>query len=276
MSFLGISATAIWDDPAQSSVTLPSEEKRLAFTTQSDFNSQEYTSSEIANIPGISDQQPRQNLSGLTDLTEKSSDLVGVKNITEGSSNGPQEIILPDGGKVISIAGFMNGAPVDSPVSGLVNPSDLAAFPSQLTDVANNQFEGAAIGDIGDDLIYGSSSSDLISGNLGNDTIFASGGNDLVRPGDGSDLLSLGEGNDTIYYAFDDLQNSVDTVSDFDAAGIDKLAVQADRVGGVDNFGQFGGFGTNSLTITDADGSVTTVVASNNYLWKQTDIFFVV
>ena len=97
----------------------------------------------------------------------------------------------------------------------------------------------------------------------------------MVRAGAGSDEITLGSGNDTLYYTFDQLQNDIDTVTDFNsiAGEVDILAIQDDRV----DFGSFGGFGTNSLAITDTvDGSVTTVVAQAGYEWKTDDIFFVV
>ena len=133
------------------------------------------------------------------------------------------------------------------------------------------------VGGTGDDLLYGSSFSDFLRGGAGDDTIYAFGGNDIVRGGAGSDLITLGTGNDTLYYTADQLQDGdTDTVTDFnDHEGeTDILAIQADRVGGT---GSFGGFGTNSLAITDSvDGSVTRVVAQPGYEWKQADIFFVV
>lgn len=129
-------------------------------------------------------------------------------------------------------------------------------------------------------MLYGSSFSDFLRGGAGDDTIYAFGGNDIVRGGSGSDLITLGTDDDTLYYTADQLQDGdIDTVTDFNAnAGeIDILAIQADRVGGDGNFGSFGGFGTNSLAITDTvDGSVTTVVAQAGYQWKTDDIFFVV
>ena len=140
-------------------------------------------------------------------------------------------------------------------------------------------FYSYATGGTGNDLLYGSSQSDFFRGGMGNDTIFAYAGNDIVRGGAGSDQMTLGSGNDTIYYTFDQLQNGdIDTVTDFNnpTGDVDILAIQADRVGGAGNYGSFGGFGTNSLSITDSDGSVTTVVAQAGYEWKQADIFFVV
>ena len=138
-------------------------------------------------------------------------------------------------------------------------------------------FYSYATGGTGNDLLYGSVFSDFFRGGMGNDTIIAYAGNDIVRGGAGSDQITLGSGNDTIYYTFDQLQDGdIDTVTYFNAiAGeVDILAIQADRVGGAGNYGSFRGFGTNSLSITDSDGSVTTVVAQAGYQWKQADIFF--
>ena len=139
-------------------------------------------------------------------------------------------------------------------------------------------FYSYAAGGTGNDLLYGSSFSDFFRGGMGNDTIYAYGGNDVVRGGAGSDLVSLGAGDDTLYYTFDQLQNGdIDTVTDFNTGGdVDKLAIQADRVGGSGNFSSLD-FSGNILSITDSvDGSVTTVQAQAGYVWKQADIFFVV
>ncbi len=136
-------------------------------------------------------------------------------------------------------------------------------------------FAAYAHGGTGDDLIYGSCENDFLRGGMGNDTIYAYAGNDLVRGGFGSDQITLGTGKDTIYYTQDQLFNDdLDKVTDFGLNGeADILAVDQSRVA---DLGKFGGFGTDTLTIQDSDGSVTTVQAQAGYQWKQADIFFVV
>ena len=195
--------------------------------------------------------------------------------------------VLGDGTKIISTGSFGTG--FESPPPPAVNAAatttgNVIGQTSTINEMAGGMapaggFYSYATGGTGNDLLYGSSQSDFFRGGMGNDTIFAYAGNDIVRGGAGSDQMTLGSGNDTIYYTFDQLQNGdIDIVTDFNNAtgDVDILAIQADRVGGAGNYGSFGGFGTNSLSITDSDGSVTKVVAQAGYEWKQADIFFVV
>ena len=199
--------------------------------------------------------------------------------------------VLGDGTKIISTGTF--GAGGESFVAGVVvsgtqsTTGNVIGQSATINEMAGGMapagpaggFYSQATGGTGNDLLYGSAFSDFFRGGMGNDTIYAYGGNDIVRGGAGSELVSLGAGDDTLYYTFDQLQNGdIDTVTDFNTGGdVDKLAIQADRVGGGSNFDSFGGFSTNTLRITDSvDGSVTTVVAQAGYEWKTADIFFVV
>ena len=191
--------------------------------------------------------------------------------------------VLGDGTKIISTGNFgqEGGAEFTTTVNENASTTgDLIGESSTISAMAGGLspfLYSYVVGGTGDDLLYGSSFSDFLRGGAGDDTIYAFGGNDIVRGGAGSDLITLGTGNDTLYYTADQLQDGdTDIVTDFnDHEGeTDILAIQADRVGGT---GSFGGFGTNSLAITDSvDGSVTRVVAQPGYEWKQADIFFVV
>lgn len=195
--------------------------------------------------------------------------------------------VLGDGTKVISTGSF--GAGFESPPPPTVNAAasttgDVIGQTSTINEMAGGMTPGSgfysyATGGTGNDLLYGSSQSDFLRGGMGNDTIYSYAGNDIVRGGAGSDQMTLGGGNDTIFYTADQLLNGdIDTVTDFNnpTGDVDILAIQANRVGGANNFGSFGGFGTDKLSITDIDGSVTTVQAQAGYAWKQADIFFVV
>jgi len=199
--------------------------------------------------------------------------------------------VLGDGTKIISTGSFGAGLETANTPTTFVNTSvqvsgDVIGQPAtSISTVAGGLiptggFYSYAAGGTGDDELYGSAFSDFFRGGLGNDLINTYGGSDLVRGGAGSDRITLGTGHDTLYYTFDQLQNSdIDNVTDFNAyeGEVDILAVQADRVGGADNFNSFSGFGSNILSITDSvDGSVTKVQAQGTYAWKQADIFFVV
>ena len=203
-----------------------------------------------------------------------------IQSIGQGGNAIESVQVLGDGTKIINTGDFGQGGltfteEVNTAASTTGNvigeTSTIDQMAGGMTPAGG--FYSYGTGGTADDLLYGSAFSDFFRGGMGNDTIFAGGGNDVVRAGAGSDEITLGSGNDTLYYTFDQLQNDIDTVTDFNsiAGDVDKLAIQADRVG------SFGGFGTNSLAITDTvDGSVTTVVAQAGYQWKNDDIFFVV
>ena len=225
-------------------------------------------------------------LSGQNNTLKVGAGSAEIQSIGQGSAIEAVQV-LGDGTKIISTGSF--GVGTESPPPPTVNAAatttgDVIGQTSTIDAMAGGMTPGSgfysyATGGTGNDLLYGSIYSDFIRGGMGDDTIYAYAGNDIVRGGAGSDQMTLGGGNDTIYYTFDQLQNGdVDTVTDFNnsTGDVDILAIQADRVGGAGNYGSFGGFGTNSLTITDVDRSVTTVQAQTGYAWKQEDIFFVV
>ena len=223
-------------------------------------------------------------LSGKNNTLNVSAGQAQIQSIGQGNAiEAVQQ--LGDATKIISTGSF--GAGTESPPPPIVNAAasttgnvigQIATIDAMAGGMTpGSGFYSYATGGTGNDLLYGSVFSDFFRGGMGNDTIIAYAGNDIVRGGAGSDQITLGSGNDKIYYTFDQLQNGdIDTVTDFNAiAGeVDILAIQADRVGGAGNYGSFRGFGTNSLSITDSDGSVTTVVAQAGYEWKQADIFF--
>jgi Ca2+-binding RTX toxin-like protein len=207
--------------------------------------------------------------------------VIGQGNVVESLQ------VLGDGTKIISTGTFGAGgesfdpdATVSLTQATTGNVIGETATISQMAGgmLPEDGFYSQATGGTGNDLLYGSVFSDFFRGGMGNDSIYAYGGDDVVRGGAGSDLISLGEGDDTLYYSFDQLQNGdIDTVTDFNTGDDeDILAIQADRVGGAGNFSSFGGFGTDKLSITDSDGSVTQVQAQAGYSWKTADIFFVV
>jgi len=207
--------------------------------------------------------------------------VIGQGNVVESLQ------VLGDGTKIISTGTF--GAGGESFVAGVAvsgtqaTTGNVIGQSATINEMAGGMapaggFYSQATGGTGNDQLYGSAFSDFFRGGMGDDSIYAYGGNDVVRGGAGSDLISLGSGDDTIYYTFDQLQNGdIDTVTDFNTGGdVDILAIQADRVGGAGNISSFGGFGTDKLSITDSDGSVTQVQAQTGYSWKIADIFFVV
>jgi Ca2+-binding RTX toxin-like protein len=205
--------------------------------------------------------------------------VIGQGNVVESLQ------VLGDGTKIISTGTV--GAGGESFVAGVAvsgtqaTTGNVIGQSATINEMAGGMapaggFYSQATGGTGNDQLYGSAFSDFFRGGMGDDSIYAYGGNDVVRGGAGSDLISLGTGDDTLYYSFDQLQNDIDTVTDFNTGtDVDILAVDANRVGGSGNFSSFD-FSGNILSITDSDGSVTQVQAQTGYVWKQADIFFVV
>ena len=67
---------------------------------------------------------------------------------------------------------------------------------------------------------------DFIRGGSGNDFINSLDGNDIIRGGSGADVIYGGGGADTFLYTFDQIDNSVDKIKDFDQASGDMLIIQ--------------------------------------------------
>jgi Ca2+-binding RTX toxin-like protein len=202
---------------------------------------------------------------------------IGGGNIVESVQ------VLGDGTKVISTGAFGDCSDYENDTVGVLTidgtTANFIGESATIDQMAGGMipqggFNTYAVGGTGDDKIYGSCENDFLRGGMGSDTIYAYAGDDLVRGGFGSDLVTLGSGKDTLYYTVDQLAADFDTVTDFGVNGeTDVLAVDQSRVADIS---KFGGFGSNTLTIQDSDGSVTTVQAQAGYQWKQADIFFVV
>jgi Ca2+-binding RTX toxin-like protein len=106
------------------------------------------------------------------------------------------------------------------------------------TDTYSN-FEGV-IGSAFNDTINGSAENDILRGGGGNDTINGGAGNDRIVGGTGADNLTGGIGNDT--FVFDAPLNAVDTITDFEANGNDRLELSGSiftAIGGTLDAGEF-------------------------------------
>ena len=104
--------------------------------------------------------------------------------------------------------------------SGTLESNSL--FLSQAQELNGIYFNSAA----GNDKIIGSLFNDFIRGGSGNDFINSLDGNDIIRGGSGADVIYGGGGADTFLYTFDQIDNSVDKIKDFDQASGDMLIIQ--------------------------------------------------
>jgi len=125
----------------------------------------------------------------------------------------------------------------------------------------------------GADEIGGSDQNDFVRAGAGNDEVNAGAGNDIVRVGSGSDTATLGKGDDVLYMTVDQIGNGdVNTITDFDSSGDDKIKFNSDIQGRLTITGQ----GTNSITIVmSGDTTATTTITSNGGTIDADDIEFV-
>ncbi len=125
----------------------------------------------------------------------------------------------------------------------------------------------------GADEIGGSDKNDFVRAGAGDDKVNAGAGNDIVRVGSGSDEATLGKGDDVLYMTVDQIVNGdVNTITDFDSSGDDKIKFNSDIEGRLTITGQ----GTNSITIVmSGDTTATTTITSNGGTIDTDDISFV-
>ncbi len=167
------------------------------------------------------------------------------------------------------------------------------AFVSDSTTINPNAKLGGATSSIGDnapggsvagvnlyiatgkgaDEIGGSNQSDFVRAGAGNDSVNAGAGDDIVRVGTGTDTATLGAGDDNMYMTVDQFgDGDVNTITDFDSSGDDKITFNKDIEGRVTIAGQ----GTNSIVISlSGDTTATTTITSNGGTIDADDISFV-
>jgi len=225
----------------------------------------------------------------------------GVINIASGTE-GADIVVVGDGDATIQIGNAVdaNGNPlagsgstfqIDDDYQGSVIANlEGAITDGSKVDTSTETFSGNTIADAAPsnaadefdfyvntgaaaDEIEGSQGSDFIRAGAGDDVVNAGAGNDIVRLGSGDDLATLGDGDDVAYFTVDQLQgDQTKVITDFDAAGDDKIQIDADLDGLVD----IDGLGTNSITINlSGDQSGSTTIVSEGESIDDDDIEFV-
>ena len=111
---------------------------------------------------------------------------------------------------------------IDQSTAGGGTITSNALFLEQAQKLNGIYFNSAA----GNDKIIGSQSNDFIRAGSGDDFIDAKEGNDLIRGGSGQDIMSGGLGADLFLYTFDQIDNSLDIIKDFNQSSGDKLVVE--------------------------------------------------
>ena len=97
----------------------------------------------------------------------------------------------------------------------------------------------------GSDSITGSQHRDFTRAGAGDDIIDTGAGDDLVRSGAGNDQITLGSGKDILYFTADQLDQSIDTITDFNSAE-DSIALGENL--------KFSLVGNTATFITEVDG----------------------
>jgi Ca2+-binding RTX toxin-like protein len=125
----------------------------------------------------------------------------------------------------------------------------------------------------GNDQVQGTDGVDFIRLGAGNDSFNAGAGDDIVRVGIGNDSGTLGAGDDILYLTVDQLQgDNVNTITDFDANGNDKIQLDAN----LEDLVVIDGIGNSAITITLTGAQTgTTAVVSQGQSIDADDIEFV-
>jgi Ca2+-binding RTX toxin-like protein len=117
------------------------------------------------------------------------------------------------------------------------------------------------LGDSGDNTLNGTGTDDTLAGLAGNDTLDGKNGNDILIGGVGNDSLTGGAGVDTFVWNLADKSSGsafVDTVTDFNAAGGDKLdlsdLLQNENSGNLTQYLHFEQQGGNTLISISSSG----------------------
>jgi Ca2+-binding RTX toxin-like protein len=131
----------------------------------------------------------------------------------------------------------------------------------------NDVIDGGA----GDDVIYGGSGDDVINGGADNDTIYGGSGNDTISGGRGDDLLIVepGHGSTEFLWKGEDLGGFHDVIRGFevgnDIINLSDIIRDPAEAGSLIDSAAWNS-GTNTLTVTGANGSLTAGAASDNTL----------
>ena len=157
--------------------------------------------------------------------------VINPASIPEGETLVISSSDLPEGTQpVFEFSGGVNSAVSLRIDFQNIDPSSTPIDPSRATDgggtIASNAPQNLTLSldgvyfnsGAGADSITGSQHSDFLRAGAGDDIIDSGAGDDLVRAGAGNDQITLGSGNDILYFTADQLDQSIDTLNDFNSA----------------------------------------------------------
>ncbi|MBU9698033.1 VCBS domain-containing protein, partial [Rhodobacteraceae bacterium HSP-20] len=144
-------------------------------------------------------------------------------------------------------------------------------------------------GDGGNDRLYGSTGNDVLNGGSENDQLFGGSGNDTMNGNDGSDALTGGFGADSVTggtgadrFIFISLNDSGDTITDFNAADPDKIVLTSIDANGAVAADQAFNWGGTTATANglwyanNADGTSSTFYADTDGNTSTAELWFIV
>ena len=157
--------------------------------------------------------------------------VINPASIPEGETLVISSSDLPEGTQpVFEISGGVVSPAILAIDFQNIDPSSTPIDPSLATDgggtIASNapqnltlSLDGVYLNSgAGADSITGSQHNDFLRAGAGDDIIDSGAGDDLVRAGAGNDQITLGSGNDMLYFTADQLDQSIDTLNDFNSA----------------------------------------------------------
>ena len=157
--------------------------------------------------------------------------VINPASIPEGETLVISSSDLPEGTQpVFEISGGVVSPAILAIDFQNIDPSSTPIDPSRATDgggtIASNapqnltlSLDGVYLNSgAGADSITGSQHNDFLRAGAGDDIIDSGAGDDLVRAGAGNDQITLGSGNDMLYFTADQLDQSIDTLNDFNSA----------------------------------------------------------
>ena len=228
---------------------------------------EDYQGTVIANLDGAITDGTKVDLNTETTSGNTIADALGVSRLSDALEKQALEQLSTDFGK-LTIRNFEwdQGSPE---FIGFDESTAFAKLAPRLVPETDYYINTGAA----DDQVGGSQGNDFIRLGAGDDTFNAESGDDIVRMGSGNDFGSLGDGDDIAYFTVDQLQgDQTKVITDFDAAGDDKIQINGDIAGLID----INGLGTNSLVIElSGEQSGTTTIISEGESFNIDDIEFV-
>jgi len=140
------------------------------------------------------------------------------RDVMVGGAGNDSYVVDGSGDSIIEIA----NAGTDTVLTSL-KVFTLTAHLDNLTFTGSGAFRGT--GNALANTISGGSGNDTLTGNAGADTLIGGGGNDILIGGLGADTLTGGAGADIFRFSALNESNTLgfDTITDFDAAELDKI-----------------------------------------------------